>query len=340
MQSDTIIAIRANAGREVGFGHVRRCVSLATALAARQVSVVFIVNPESEPSAWLHEIPGASVELVSATEIGSLAATIATVAAKRAYALIVDSYDVRAEALADVSVPVAALVDAPPPQALSATLLVNGAANAADHFHPLKDGAEALLGPKYILLRSAFSRLVEHETRSVVSQILVMAGGSDQQGLSSSFVKAARAAVPGACVTAVAGPYVPHEVVQALRHTATADSQLQVLQNPADIEFLMRSADIAVTTGGQTTYELAATGTPTVAVMAAPNQLSNLRGLSDRGTLVWVETASKTALEQQLTEKIAALANDCTVRRAMSSAGQSTVDGLGAERVAKHLLEL
>ena len=47
----------------------------------------------------------------------------------------------------------------------------------------------------------------------------------------------------------------------------------------------MLEADIAVSAGGQTLFELARVGTPTAAVCVADNQINNLRGFTKLGFL-------------------------------------------------------
>src|SRR2546428_7754394 len=101
----------------------------------------------------------------------------------------------------------------------------------------------------------------------------------------------------------------------------------------------MLRCDVAVTGGGQTTYELAATGTPAIAIKMADNQTGNVRGLSVRGTLVWVGDADDSDLEGKVTGALKDLANDKCKRDDMSRAGRALVDGLGTERVARAILE-
>ena len=48
---------------------------------------------------------------------------------------------------------------------------------------------------------------------------------------------------------------------------------------PEDMRAIMATADLAVTAGGQTTYELAASGVPAVALCIAENQRPNLAAL-------------------------------------------------------------
>lgn len=103
---------------------------------------------------------------------------------------------------------------------------------------------------------------------------------------------------------------------------------------------LMLAADLALCGGGQTTYELAATGTPTIAVRTAENQTVNLKGLVTAGSLVWGGDVRDSDLESKVMHELKALADDASRRAVMSRQGRGLVDGQGASRVARTLLEL
>jgi spore coat polysaccharide biosynthesis predicted glycosyltransferase SpsG len=101
---------------------------------------------------------------------------------------------------------------------------------------------------------------------------------------------------------------------------------------------LMLKADLAVTGGGQTTYELAATGTPAVAICIAENQRVSLKGLAEAGTLEFVGDAVDDDLELKLKSALTGLGGDPKRRQTMSERGQRLVDGRGAERVAQEIV--
>jgi spore coat polysaccharide biosynthesis predicted glycosyltransferase SpsG len=109
-------------------------------------------------------------------------------------------------------------------------------------------------------------------------------------------------------------------------------------RDPPDVRGLMLGADVALCAGGQTTYELAATGTPAIAVQVAANQAGNLRGLEAAGALVWAGSVEDADLGDRVMAALAALAGDGARRAAMSRAGRALVDGKGIERVAEALL--
>ena len=102
----------------------------------------------------------------------------------------------------------------------------------------------------------------------------------------------------------------------------------------------MLKCDLALTGGGQTTYELAATGAPTIAVRLASNQTGNLLGLAARGALFWAGDVGEPDLQDKIRQAILVLAENRDTRQKMSYAGRLLVDGRGADRVAEEILQL
>jgi spore coat polysaccharide biosynthesis predicted glycosyltransferase SpsG len=249
--------------------------------------------------------------------------------------VVLDSNDITAEALSAVPVPLAAIVDDPPAVPLPVQLLIDGSVDAGSKRWPTTTGTTLLLGPEFVLLRASFAAPVHRSIAQNVNRVLVTTGGSDVDGSCSRLVRAARSARPQARLDVVVGPYFSEQELTALARLASHDQQV-ILHRHADVESLMRDTDLAVTGGGQTTYELAATGTPTVAVSLASNQMTNLEGLAKRGTLLLAD--AEIGLERSVAECVRTLANGVAARRAMSAAGRAVIDGRGAARVARAVL--
>jgi spore coat polysaccharide biosynthesis predicted glycosyltransferase SpsG len=331
------IALRADGGSRRGFGHVRRVVTLAEAIAARGDRACVIVNREvaqSTPTA-----PGIAISVVDDGEIETLAGTVAHLATCRADVLVVDSYDVSPDTLRGVPIPVAMILDAPPPVLLPAAILVNAAAADTNHAWPVAADTQLLLGTRYALLRQEFMETRRSATRNAVTRVLVTTGGSDVDGWIVRLTTIATTALPKATIDVVVGPCFSSSALNALSDLAASRGVVLHLQ-PRDMCNLMLAADVALTGGGQTLFELAATGTPVVTVRLADNQRDNITSLSSAGALVHAGDAGDTTIDQRLAHMLEALAHDPTRRERMSRAGQVAVDGRGAMRVAQSLGQL
>ncbi|MEQ1760514.1 MAG: hypothetical protein ABL986_19555 [Vicinamibacterales bacterium] len=316
--------------------------SLANVLAEKRATVVIFTNQESEPGSWLPGLNSSDVrvEIVPAAEAATLDLTSARLQELKVQTLVVDSYETTAEAFDRVPVPLTVILDAPPPAASPAVLIVNGSADAASVPHQLGAGAHALLGPDYVMLRREFAALQPRTLHSEITNVLVTTGGADPTGLSLTLVEAVRDVLDSTSITVVVGPYFSENVRSTLQQKASVDPSLRIVLDPRSVCELMLTADLALTSGGQTAYELAAAGLPACAVRVAPNQTGNLSGLQQRGAILWVGDVADQGLGRQVRGAIAGLARDPQLRRQMSQKGQQTVDGLGAVRVADAVLEL
>ena len=131
-----------------------------------------------------------------------------------------------------------------------------------------------LLGPRFHLMRRnlRFTRVKRAET---LKRVLVTLGGSPRPALVRDAVRAVRAALPKAEI-----------YVTAERPNGAPDARY--LGPRAPMRPLLASCGLAVSAGGQTLYELAYAGVPTVAFATAANQEPNVRGLQRAGTLLAV----------------------------------------------------
>ena len=148
--------------------------------------------------------------------------------------------------------------------------------------------------------------------------------------------------IPGDfAVTAVVGP-VSGFADEAQQAAASSRRSVSLVHSPASLRDLMLAADIAISAGGQTLYELAATGTPTLAIQVADNQAGNIQPLSEKGAIRRLGRAGESGLTENLRSMMAGFVSTGghAARLRMSSAGRALVDGRGARRAARELMAI
>ena len=324
------VLIRTGGGALRGLGHVRRCLSLAEALHGAGVESSFRVHGGAQVAALIRGL-GFETEPSAGTDLADAEATRQAAVTLGAGMIIADSYDFEhgyIERLRTRGVRIAVLDDlnAAP---LPVDLLINGAIGAERL--PYRGATKYLLGARYALLRPGFDA---EPARGAPGngRVLVTAGGSDPHHVTARFAACAGAA--GAMqIDAVVGPLA--DVDERIAAGMTRESTpVTVHRDPADYRELMLAADVAVSGGGQTLYELAACATPAVAVLTADNQRANIEGLSGAGAVVAAGAVGDADLDERVTRMVADLLSDSARRVAMGSAGRQAVDGQGARRVA------
>jgi len=319
-------------------GHIRRCLSLALALRDLGARCLFLLDGDPEVCDL------AAAEGFDAIRIRpehDPEDTISQCKNQDVAVMVADSYAPSTEYFLEVGKTgtAVAVLDDLADRELPVHLVVNGSAGAEQLRYRSGVQTKYLLGPQYVLLRPEFAAVPVREIRNRVERVLITVGGSDPHGLTSRLMRGVADTLGPVKQDVVVGPLF--EYADAVRKTAKASPEAVTLyENPKDMRALMMSADLVLCGGGQTTYELAATGTPAIAVRTALNQTVNLKGLSAAGTLVWAGDVNDADLETKVKQELKTLAGDAPRRATMSRQGRTLVDGQGAVRVAKAILGL
>lgn len=331
---------RVDAGEEAGLGHLQRCLSLAEALGRRAAQVFFLAPELDEVRARIEargfHLLSSSIDWMEPCSRRAAQSIVDAARAQRCDAVITDSYEIRdshVRALRDAGLRVIAIDDlAVEPS--SAHVVVNGAAGAAAlPYRSFTGDTEFLLGPQFALLPAAFAD-VPPRTIGDVDRVLVLVGGSDPNGALARVVQAIDR-VPGMFeIVVVLGPFAPSDAgatPNGCRHN------VRFVRAPRELLPLMRDADLAVSAGGHGLYELAALGTPTVAIRIADSQSHNVTQLAAHGVVRDGGRLGDAALGRRLAAAVTELL-DKSLRAEMSRAGRQLIDGRGAARVAEAVL--
>ena len=148
------------------------------------------------------------------------------------------------------------------PGSAEADLVIN-----ALYSHQVSSG-QHLVGPRYFCLRDEFLHLPEMPKKERMERVLLTFGGTDENNLS---VKTLLSILP-VCVAEdieidiVVGPGYPHTETLAAEVLASGFNKISYSSSVSNISDHMINADVAITSGGRTVFELAAIGVPTIVV--------------------------------------------------------------------------
>lgn len=332
---------RVDAGASVGLGHLQRCLSLALALREQGTASRFLVRVDA---AALSRISAAGFE-ADASPDGQPgeaidAAPILEVAARhRCAAVIVDSYDATTPLFAElrraglfvVAIDDHAVIELP------CRVVINGGAHAESLPYRAGEDARLLLGPRYALLRPEFWKIEPRPVAPQVKTVLVTLGGADPQRLMPRLLEEL-ARIDALQWIAIVGPSFSHG--QAVREAARRAKRVRVVEQPTAVSGLMQEANLAVSAAGQTLYELARVGCPTVAIRAADNQTAQLEAFKRLGIVDAAGDAADRNICATVAQRVRGLIASPDRRAAMSAAGQGLIDGQGALRVASVMREI
>lgn len=335
----TRVVVRADAGPAIGSGHVMRCVALIEALRARGADVELI-------GAGIPPAAAERLAAIGATSSGRVEADdleMTASAARRGQFddrwVVVDGYtfDRRyMQGLRDRHLRVAWIDDLNALDRFDCDLVLNPALGAERCAYAASPGTRVLLGASYSLLRQEFPVTATRQ-RAKASQIVVALGGADPGRLTPDVVRALRRAdVDGCRAIVVVGPSNPH--LDAVKAAASGATHITVVQSPPDLAGLLAESRLAITAAGTMTWELCALATPMMLLIVADNQLRGASAMQEARAADVIDARHGVDVDA-VAGRITALWNDSNRLDTMAHVGTRIIDGRGAERAARWIVD-
>ena len=327
------VAIRADGNSEIGFGHIIRTQALARQLEKCGVKVFFLtINPENVDGFATIKIPGD----YNADREDRLTRRITKDIS--AGILIIDSYAFNQERLDKISrlELVSVYIDDMNLYKFNTTFVVNGNLYAPQLNY--RGQAQFLLGNQYLLLREQFTNILPRVVQPHVGDIMLTFGAADMNNLTATILKKLKTFTRFLNFNwhVIIGPaFRQKSDIEAVAHYC---NNVILHYNP-DVKNLMKICDICISAAGSTTYELAACGLPSIVIVAADNQSMLAEEAHRQGMALNLGRFDRINSED-LYRIVHRLTDDYELRKSMAIAGQKIIDGYGAVRAARTLLNL
>jgi spore coat polysaccharide biosynthesis predicted glycosyltransferase SpsG len=197
-----------------------------------------------------------------------------------------------------------------------------------------------LLGPEYALIQRSFFkwRGLGRGNPPIARRILVTMGGGDLGNVTRKAVEALLMTniegMEARVALGVANPNYDSVMKAALR----GGPSIRVETDIRDMGEAMAWADIAITAGGSSIYELSFLGTPFIMITTADNQKPVERAIMRLGAGLCLGWHGNVPPER-ISEAIRTAAFSQTARGTLIGRISELVDGLGAVRVAQAMAE-
>lgn len=323
------VFILTEGGSDIGFGHITRCISLYQAFKERGIIPWFIVNGDESVKDlligknctifnWLEK----QEKLIELLKEGDIT--------------IIDSYLADFELYKKISevtkIPV--YIDDTKRIDYPKGIVVNGGINAERLNYPIKDDVKYLLGTEYIPLRKEFHDVPAKEIKDNIESIMITMGGNDIKNITPKILRILTEDYPNIVKKVVIGKGFTN--IEDIERVKDSKTELLLYPDAEGMRRIMFESDIAISAGGQTLYELASVGVPTVAVAVADNQLNNVKEWREVGL---VGCAGWWNDKELLNNILACIANLESNRNRLkrSLIGRKLVDGMGCFRIIDYL---
>lgn len=335
---------RADANKIIGTGHIMRCLTIADALTANveKDRVLFVCADEETAkiafnrgyTAYVLNTPYDDME----SELG-LWEKFAT----GKDVILCDSYqitDAYLEALKKFG-PVMCMDDMAWKK-INANVVTNYNAFANDTlYQPLYAGTdvELLLGASYAPMRPEFSN-TPYQVQENVRNVLITTGGADNGNVGGQIAEFLLQNVSGIDVHLIVGHFSPNK--EKLEAFAKREPRLHLHIDVKDMVGLMKDMDVSVSAGGTTVYELCAVGVPLICFSFVDNQEQIAQSFEPYNLYAGKFHVSKETVLKRIGDLLDLyLAKDgYLLRKEKSELEKHVIDGHGAERIARKLMNM
>lgn len=336
-----MIWIRADANKEIGTGHVMRCLSIASRMRQQGAEVKFLLADDS--AALLLQDGRQEYEVLHTAydRMEEELPLLQKLAARQKPSLcLIDSYFVTPRYLEQMGcLCKTAYLDDVFRFSYPVDVLINY--NVYGDLlpyreNPGKESTEFLLGTAYVPLRQEFCIKRTTAVREIPQNVLITTGGSDKYNLAGQILEKVLACsrLPDLQYHVVSGAFNIH--LKELQRLAKQHPQVHIHQNVTRMRELMENCDIAVTAGGSTMYELCATGIPIICFSFVDNQQRIVDTFAEKGLVCHAGDygRDRDGLPENIVCHLCRLAKNAGMREVYARRGQELVDGRGAERIA------
>ena len=337
MSGSKKLFFRVDMNRTIATGHMMRCLAIADAAQKIGIRSTFIIADNTAVSLlqsrrYQYIILRSSWDKME-DEIGQM---IELIHRHNIEKLIIDSYYVTKSYLAALTYETETwYID----DINAFHYPVNGIICYASYWRKFKyddsySDTQLLLGTEYAPLRREFTNLPLKKINERIAHILILSGGSDEYNIIGKLLESQKGK-SDTVIDAVCGLFNPR--YDEMTDKFQKNLKIHIHRSLPDIDQYMKTADLAISAGGTTLYELCACGTPTIAYSLADNQLDNVRQFDEDGVIKY---AGDVRTDDVVSNAIELMKQyDCMeVRKLLSAKMQRLVDGLGAIRIVEGIL--
>lgn len=345
-----MIYFRVDASKEIATGHLMRTMSIAKALQKMGETSIFIVADEySVELLRKNNWPYIKLNCGYNCLEEELPQLLSIIKINKIEQLFIDSYAVNNDFLEAINEQTRVIyLDDFAKNIIFADTVINYNISAQQEIYQslystqkFGEKTQFLIGPKYAPLRDEFSCAEQKKISDNIHNILITTGGTDQFNVAYEFANQFISYGDRFQVDIVTGGINPN--LPMLKRLEENEEKVFLHINCNYMSRLMKQADLCISAGGSTLYELCAIGTPTISFSVADNQLENVKNFHVKGIIpyagdVRAEYDGVVNCKLNIKAWFEKWLDNKRERQFISKQMQCLVDGGGAMRVANFLM--
>lgn len=334
------ILFRTSGGRaqkkELGLGHIYRCINLASQLKGSH-ELHFLIEDYGGVKKILNNYELQNISLLKKNICMHLdiKQTIQYIKRKKIDIVIIDKYKVKLTYFREVKkfaklVFVSDLKNIEYP----VNLLVNGFIGFENGIFINKYGTKCLLGPSYQILNKSYEK--RRNIRDKKYDLLATFGGFDKSNIIEFLLKILSEYIEKIKIKIILGP-VTHKSKENEALEKNYGKHLKIIQQTYDMQKEISNVKFGICGGGITTYEFASMKVPFAIICQYPHQLITAREWEHRGIATNLGKINN-KLQKNVKKFLDNIVLHNEIRYRFPQ--KCIVDGLGAKRVAREILKL
>ncbi|WP_315113633.1 UDP-2,4-diacetamido-2,4,6-trideoxy-beta-L-altropyranose hydrolase [Clostridium intestinale] len=328
--------IRADGGFNVGMGHIIRCMALYDELIKNNVECIFVSKKDKVVEGYFKDKKVRYI-LMEAMELDGEKIEIKNIIKNyNTDVIITDSYNMNEEHLLFlkslsrylVSIDDNYLFDYPSDIVINPNIY-------AEKKRYNKKASKYLLGGQYCILRDEFRERSHKNIKVKAENILITMGGTDVNNVTPFIIKAIKK-IHGLNINIIVGKGFENK--ELVEESCKNNQNINLIYNPKYMRILMESADICISSGGSTLYELASLGVPTLFIIQADNQLRLAEYMEKNKIMInlgWYYNLKEKALLDELINII----DNQGIRLKLSADSKKIINVDGVKNIVKKIIQ-
>lgn len=324
------VFILTEGGKNRGFGHIARCSAIYDAFKEKRITPFFLVNADNSVRSLLNNRKYRLFDwLKKERELFFMI--------KDAEVVIIDSYTADQDFYKKISqkIPMPVYLDDNKRLNYPRGIVVNGSLRAGNLNYPKNNKVCRLLGEEYMPLRKEFWDVAKKKIRNNIRSIMITFGGDDSKNMTLKILGLVTKNYPQVSKIVIIGK--GFKKLREIKQAKDERTEFVYYPGAGQMRKAMMKADVAISAGGQTLYELARIGVPTIGICVAENQKTNLEGGSKAGFLEYIGDYKDKKILRKLENALKALFISTRERKLRSVNGRRYLDGQGAKRIIEAL---
>lgn len=269
------VLILTEGGKGIGFGHITRCSSIYQAFEEFNFNSRMIINADDSIVELVKDFNYSLIDWIN--NFDCIINEIKT------YDIIfIDSYKASEELYVKINTlnKFCVYFDDFNRITYPDGIIINGALGAENLYYS-NQSSKLLLGTKYTPLRKIFWEKSNKIIKENIDSIMITFGGDDMRNLTPKVLSLLSNNFPNIIKNIIIGKSFSN--IDEIKKNVDENTNLYFNPNPNQLRDIMIESDIAISAGGQTLYELASVGTPTIVISIVDNQNNNIIGFKNTG---------------------------------------------------------